>query len=158
MCMHISATDTIRLRRRLDRMQKDSVEVYKVLYVRNGITGKVTSPHFISCKWKPGVKESVYRASSLANNVVSPGLINNGRVTKGIHVFMNKKQAEKYAKNLIGHDGMMVVVKLTAQKEDLIAAGTNGRACFTKVTLAEAEYAKIVNTNLKRLYYKNVTV
>lgn len=102
-----------------------TVTVYKYLTIEDGV---LRSP-FRYNKWLPGVIKS--------NSKAKLQIMKGREINRGIHVYLNRKDAEDNA------DGD-IVVKLTAKIEDLICLGILDEAVFRSVTFSKAEYNRIM--------------
>jgi len=120
------------------------VKVWKVLWQVNS---NLMSP-LKNYKWKPGWNKSNRRDVKLTNDEK-----NQLTVLYGIHVFLTRKNARKYARTL------EQVVPVYVCKKDLVARGNNydwsqqknsqDQAVFTKVFFKKEDYDKALKVKVK---------
>jgi hypothetical protein len=121
---------------------KGIITCYKILFY-HARKKKLISPFYSHLvEWKPGEVKS-NSAMSNPNRHAKVATI----VRKGIHVFRKKLDAVRLQgkfKFAAGKDEYPVIVKLAAQKQDLLGASKFDLA-FTKVSFSKDEYKKALN-------------
>jgi hypothetical protein len=130
----------------------DTITVYKVLKLVpvDKRRSRLVSQHQLFA-WKPGLNTCVDKLKKDSKQDVLSEIIRLYRHTVnqvnqskqlnfGLHVFLDKKAAEKKA----SYDDNYRVVKFYAKKEDFVATGINPDkskgAVFTKLYLSQEEY------------------
>lgn len=113
-----------KLVRKMLNRKADSFVFYKVL---NRFGHRLISP-YRATRWQAG--------TTVSNTERKGPLLTAGRVTRGIHVYTNRRAAiidSCYRE--------AVLVRVVCQKKDLLGAEEN-EAVFKEVYLSEKEYAK----------------
>lgn len=127
-----------------DKFKKRKIKkfyVYKFLELKNEL---LKSPYESLhrrkvTKWLPGYIESNRKSSYISSTE-----IRNFEIKKGIHVYLNRKDA------LNTCDDHCVVLKLEVNLKDFVAKNNNDIAVFTKVKLSKEEYQRVLKVRQRK--------
>ena len=140
MCLYANITKTAAFVKKHKKSTK--IVVYKVIRGRfdPNNSDPNTNIRYAPCSWhwnffwKPGVNRSGAK--------IPKSLVPFKEINKGIHVFLSRKHAAFSGYNS-NNPGQAYIMPLSVDLADLIAV-SDTEAVFTKVTLNESTYKKLV--------------
>lgn len=126
MCLYATPERTIELKKRLAKTGK--IRCWKVLNIGEDYLASM----WYHRTWSPGPNNSDSKEAYLGLRA----RVRNHRVSRGIHVYTDKKRA-------MGHTQVwQETVPVTCYMQDLVAGGDSGEAVFKKVYLSKRAYNK----------------
>jgi len=113
------------------------ITCYKIL---DKIKGNLESPYY-PMPYQPGWNKSNRKMVDISDKN-----INCMFVSRGIHVYRNKREAgRKAAKLTVFYNNNYVVVPVTCYLKDLVAMGKYSEAVFMKVFLKKTDHDNAIN-------------